>query len=1092
MESGMTVIKSGIVRVIVLVWLMSAWSLATGAQPDGSAESISYREFLQSLTPAERKIPINLVAASRYASGEPLPAALADIAARQAREAQTDSQVYRIEGTSSEALVIALRGEGLSPKFVSDTRNYVTAYMPPSAVIALAASEQVFKITIVLGPTAQGQGSTQAAAAHRLADLYPVDKPDAGDPALTGSGVVIGLISLPFKQADLDALNLEATRIIPDAAALTVRTGGDAISHGSGTLDAVDDTDGSLDALYLLQLIYDMAPGAQVVAASPGGAGSTPGEMATVVNALAAGDSGRGIPAADIIIDDLFFPGQNPFEVDEVSEAITAAREAGVLYITAAGDNGKAGSSPTSTVYLSDFDGIEAPPEVLAIDDFLEGLYTQSFGGDGILNVTEDLDSLCVFWNERPSPAAPTRFIAWIYDGTGTLVDSLGMTAPGGCTASAVADGYKVVFDHGASAVSDYRLMVTGVRSSIPTNLDYADAIFDEVTPGSIRGHAAATDALTVAAVELCSDSASITLSKAGTLNDDDGAAGVSAGDTISYAFTVTNTGNVAVTDITLADTGATVSGGPIASLAVGASDSSTFTASYTITQTDIDAGTYTNTATVTGDGTGTDDVTATDNDTRVLATGASITLSKTGTLNDDDGIPGVSAGDTISYAFTVTNIGDMPVTDITLADPGATVSGGPIASLAVGESDSSAFIGIYAITQVDIDAGTYTNTATVTGDGAGTNDVTATDTDSLSLEANPYPPYSSCSALSIAGYSSDGEEAGNARFFWESDGSGGYTEITNGLAVAKPDMTAAGQSILKSADSGTTSAANYYGTSASVAATAGIAALYWEYAEGTLDIHADFVAEAVRDLLAASLLDGGDTGTDILFGAGVLDAPKPIDDGGGTTALTRPRVSLLLSAKAAGAALQFSAALPASAGATYTATCTDGGAAITAWTDQTVSPDTAYAVQATPEAEVACIVTGSIDDGAGGTMMETDSATVTAAAVSETTVSFASDIDQVSVTWSSDAAIADTDMLVVTLTCTNTITGAIVVDNVELDESPYVVQAEDGEALECSVSTSLSVNDGTATAVGDPATETITPDRASGLPIWLLYQATQ
>ena len=111
----------------------------------------------------------------------------------------------------------------------------------------------------------------------------------------------------------------------------------------------------------------------------------------------------------------------------------------------------------------------------------------------------------------------------------------------------------------------------------------------------------------------------SLTLSKTGTLNDDDGTSGVSVGDTISYAFTVTNTGNVAVTDVTLADTGATVSGGPIASLAVGASDSSTFTASYTITQTDIDAGTYTNTATVTGDGTGTDDVTATDTDTQRL-----------------------------------------------------------------------------------------------------------------------------------------------------------------------------------------------------------------------------------------------------------------------------------------------------------------------------------------------------------------------------------------------------------------------------------------------------------------------------------------
>jgi len=65
-------------------------------------------------------------------------------------------------------------------------------------------------------------------------------------------------------------------------------------------------------------------------------------------------------------------------------------------------------------------------------------------------------------------------------------------------------------------------------------------------------------------------------------------------------------------------------------------------------------------------------------------------------------------------------------------------------------------------------------------------------------------------------------------------------------------------------------------------------------------------------------------------------------------------------------------------------------------------------------------------------------------------------------------------------------------VDNVELDESPYVIEAEDGEALDCSVSTLLSVNGGTATAIGDPATETITPDMASGLPIWLLYQATQ
>ena len=146
--------------------------------------------------------------------------------------------------------------------------------------------------------------------------------------------------------------------------------------------------------------------------------------------------------------------------------------------------------------------------------------------------------------------------------------------------------------------------------------------------------------------------------------------------------------------------------------------------------------------------------------------------------------------------------------------------------------------------------------------------------------------------------------------------------------------------SILKYVASGTTGDVDFYGTSPAAATAAGIAALYWEYAEGTLGIHTDFVAEAVRDLLGSATLDAGDTGADPLFGAGVLDAAKPLDDGESTAVVTRPRVSLSLSAKAAGAALQFGAALPAVNGATYTATCSDGGNAITAWTNQSVEPN--------------------------------------------------------------------------------------------------------------------------------------------------------
>ncbi|PTV97670.1 putative repeat protein (TIGR01451 family) [Rhodobacter aestuarii] len=217
---------------------------------------------------------------------------------------------------------------------------------------------------------------------------------------------------------------------------------------------------------------------------------------------------------------------------------------------------------------------------------------------------------------------------------------------------------------------------------------------------------------------------ASIALEKSASLNDDDGTPGVSAGDTIDYTFTVTNTGAVTLTAITVSDAKVTVSGGPLATLASGASDSSTFTATYTITQADIDAGSVSNTATVSGsppsggpvgDTSGTapdnDDDTITD-----LAASPGIALVKSATLNDDDGTPGVSAGDTIDYAFTVTNTGNVTLTAITVSDAKVTVSGGPLASLAVGASDTSTFTATYTITQADIDAGGVSNTATVSG----------------------------------------------------------------------------------------------------------------------------------------------------------------------------------------------------------------------------------------------------------------------------------------------------------------------------------------------------------------------------------------
>lgn len=233
---------------------------------------------------------------------------------------------------------------------------------------------------------------------------------------------------------------------------------------------------------------------------------------------------------------------------------------------------------------------------------------------------------------------------------------------------------------------------------------------------------------------------ASIDLQKTGTLNLDALAPNgiANPGDTISYAFTVTNTGNVTLTNITLADTvgGITISGGPIASLAPGASDSSTFTGSYTLTQTNVDAGTFTNTATVTGTPPSGPNVTDADDDTRAITAVPSIDLVKTGTLNL--GANGrADAGDTITYAFTVTNTGNVTLSSITISDPKITVSGGPI-TLAPGASNSTAFTGSYTLTQADVNAGTFTNTATVTGTTPGGPTVNDSDDDTQTLDPAP------------------------------------------------------------------------------------------------------------------------------------------------------------------------------------------------------------------------------------------------------------------------------------------------------------------------------------------------------------------
>ncbi|WP_273005175.1 Ig-like domain-containing protein, partial [Leeuwenhoekiella blandensis] len=79
-----------------------------------------------------------------------------------------------------------------------------------------------------------------------------------------------------------------------------------------------------------------------------------------------------------------------------------------------------------------------------------------------------------------------------------------------------------------------------------------------------------------------------LALEKVGVFNDENGDQRPQVGETITYTFTVYNTGEVTISDIVIEDPLVDVLGGPI-NLAPGEVDATTFTAVYAITQADIE-----------------------------------------------------------------------------------------------------------------------------------------------------------------------------------------------------------------------------------------------------------------------------------------------------------------------------------------------------------------------------------------------------------------------------------------------------------------------------------------------------------------------
>jgi uncharacterized repeat protein (TIGR01451 family) len=206
-------------------------------------------------------------------------------------------------------------------------------------------------------------------------------------------------------------------------------------------------------------------------------------------------------------------------------------------------------------------------------------------------------------------------------------------------------------------------------------------------------------------------------------------------GDSVGYTFTLTNNTSVQLTSVGVTDNLVSAPAGDTAPLVTcqslsspsgscsGATttlapgQSATFTASYAVTQGDLDAGSITDNATATANPPSGGVLSNTSANVTVPGTQSpAVTIAKTAIVAPAADQNGVKVGDAISYTYAVKNVGNVTLKTVSVNDP----SIGPVScpvppapGLAVGASETCTAASTYAVTQTDVDRGHVNDTAT-------------------------------------------------------------------------------------------------------------------------------------------------------------------------------------------------------------------------------------------------------------------------------------------------------------------------------------------------------------------------------------------
>nr|QNO55551.1 hypothetical protein JEPGKGNF_00013 [Methanosarcinales archaeon ANME-1 ERB7] len=337
-------------------------------------------------------------------------------------------------------------------------------------------------------------------------------------------------------------------------------------------------------------------------------------------------------------------------------------------------------------------------------------------------NLCTGTDSMTVYISECTVTKTPSVSTAKVGE---TITYSFTVTNSGDTTLSGL-----TLTDSKLGTITLDKTTLAPLETASSTGGPYTHTVVEGDLPGPLTNTATASSTDSLGNPVTCADDASVELTYGSecTVTKTPSVSTAKVGETITYSFTVTNTGDTTLSGLTLTDSmlgTITLDKTTLAPLETASSTGGPYT--HTVVEGDL-PGPLTNTATASSTDSQGNPVTCADDASVELTYGSECTVTKTPDKTT------AKVGETITYSFTVTNSGDTTLSGLTLTDSMLGTITLDKTTLAPLETASSTG-GPYTHTVVEGDLpGPLTNTATASSTDSQGNPVTCADDASVEL----------------------------------------------------------------------------------------------------------------------------------------------------------------------------------------------------------------------------------------------------------------------------------------------------------------------------------------------------------------------